>query len=189
MAIKQGTSQPSKSQQLPKAQFPSSWIVGKRAKISTKANTASQKLCLEGKLALLQATSATGFKAIPRGGKKINKNWLALLLHRHKSTNMCSTAFPKSALLLTGNSSQIHHVQHAPHHCFTKHHRLFPCNCLPELSSSLDSFPLKLGRMRSFNILTSPPFTFPRVFCLFALFVLFVLFFVVCLVFHLFVFW
>lgn len=70
MAVKQGTSQPSKSQQLPKAQFPSSWVVGKRAKISTKANTASQKLCLEGKLALLQATSATGFKAIPRGGKK-----------------------------------------------------------------------------------------------------------------------
>lgn len=66
-AINQGTSQPSQSKQLPKAQLCSSWTVGKKAKISTKANTASQKLCLEGKRA--QATSATGFKAIPRGGK------------------------------------------------------------------------------------------------------------------------
>lgn len=70
MAINQGTPQLSKSKQLPKAQFSSSWIVGKKAKISTKANTALQKLCLEGKLALLQVPSATGFKAIPSEGKK-----------------------------------------------------------------------------------------------------------------------
>lgn len=82
MAINQGTSQLSKSKQLPKAQFSSSWIVGKKAKIPTKENTALQKLCLEGKLALPQATSATGFKEIPSGGKKKNKNWLPLLLHK-----------------------------------------------------------------------------------------------------------
>lgn len=40
MAINQGPPQLSKSKQLPKAQFSSSWIFGKQAKISTKANTA-----------------------------------------------------------------------------------------------------------------------------------------------------
>lgn len=72
MVIHQGTSQLSKSKQLPKPQFSRSWVVGKKAKIFTKTNTALQKLCLEGKLSLMQATPATGFKSIPSRGK-INK--------------------------------------------------------------------------------------------------------------------